>query len=62
MAVKAKTKRKKRKNKKIIKKNKFIIALCVILVLALAVGGVALAFRGDEKVYYDFGKDKARGI
>lgn len=61
MAVKAKTKRKKRKTKKLTKKNKFIIALCVILVLALAIGGFTYAFRGDEKVYYDFGKDTARG-
>lgn len=61
MAVKAKAKRKKRKNKKLNKKNKFIIALSVVLAFALAIGGSALVFRGREKVYYDFGKDKARG-
>jgi predicted DNA repair protein MutK len=61
MAVKAKAKRKNKKNKKLNKKNKFIIALSVVLVLALAIGGSALAFRGREKVYYDFGKETARG-
>ena len=61
MAVKAKAKRKNKKNKKLNKKDKFIIALSVVLVLALAIGGSALAFRGREKVYYDFGKETARG-
>ena len=58
MAVKAKA---KRKNKKLNKKNKFIIALSVVLAFALAIGGSALVFRGREKVYYDFGKETARG-
>ena len=61
MAVKAKAKRKKRKTKKLTKKNKLIIALCSVLVIAVAIGGFTYAFRGDEKVYYDFGKDTARG-
>ena len=56
MAVKAKA---KRKNKKLNKKNKFIIALSVVLAFALAIGGSALVFRGREKVYYDFGKETA---
>ena len=54
MAVKAKA---KRKNKKLNKKNKFIIALSVVLVFALAIGGSALVFRGREKVYYEFCKN-----
>ena len=41
MAVKAKA---KRKNKKLNKKNKFIIALSVVLAFALAIGGSALVF------------------
>ena len=48
MAVKAKA---KRKNKKLNKKNKFIIALSVVLVFSLAKGGRARALRGREKVY-----------
>lgn len=61
MAVKAKTKRKKKRNKKLSKKNKIIIALCVVLAVAIAAGGVSLSLKGNEKVYYDFGKDTARG-
>ena len=47
MAVKAKA---KRKNKKLNKKNKFIIALSVVLVFALAIGRNAQVFRCREKV------------
>ena len=31
------------------------------MAFALAIGGSALVFRGREKVYYDFGKETARG-
>ena len=59
MAVKAKA---KRKNKKLNKKNKFIIALSVVLVFALAIGGSALVFRGREKVFFGLGKGNSKGI
>lgn len=59
MAVKAKA---KRKNKKLNKKNKFIIALSVVLVFALAIGGSALAFRWQGKGVLRFRQGNSKGI
>ncbi len=59
MASKAKSK--KRKSKKINKKKTVIVSISVVLALVIVLTSVLIIARKPEKVYYDFGKDTARG-